>query len=288
MITIVLPIKVEKKVNEINDLDRAVQFLIPSIEKFFCLDKLYEFIIISPECELNEVKSKIKSDKIKFTFYNDHQVSPVLPEYGWFKQQVIKLAIFDKVKTDHYMLFDADMFLTRKVNYEPDLFIDGKPLCNASQYKTHHSWWIETTKLFKMYRYYDPEAIGPDLTPMIMNCSIVRQALGKLTSIYEKDWTLVLYDTAGFVNADNDIAPVWHEYGIYFVYLMTWHDIFDYYHGYSYFVGNSVWNGESEVTNEFIDSMFGSENSFVSVIQSNIKNLNLEEIYEKLKKHLIL
>ena len=69
---------------------------------------------------------------------------------------------------------------------------------------------------------------------------------------------------------------------------MTWHDIFDYYHGYSYFVGNSVWNGESEVTNELIDSMFGNENSFVSVIQSNIKNLNLEEIYEKLKKHLIL
>ncbi len=294
MISIVLPLKnLVKANNGFNDIDRAKLILIPSFEKYFCLDKLFEFIIICPSEDLEIIQNNIKSDKMKIVLYTDEEICDVFPTDSWFRQQAIKLGIAFKVKTDHYFIFDADMCLTRPIKYDLDLFKDGKPVCHGTKYRTHYMWWMESCKILKIHRRLELDNIGPDLTPNIFNRHIVIEMLNYLILTYQEPWSVILRDKACFVECINnnnsiDLAPAWHEYGLYFMYLMTWHKFEDYYYGYKFILGPSIWNDKIEVTDEFLEHTFGNYEHFVVVFQSTVEKLPMKEIYEKIKKHLIL
>jgi hypothetical protein len=69
-------------------------------------------------------------------FHDENEVIPGLtfqsvdhPRWGWYLQQIMKLAAADFVGTDHYLLVDADTIFLRKV----PMFRNGKPLYATSR-----------------------------------------------------------------------------------------------------------------------------------------------------------
>jgi hypothetical protein len=70
---------------------------------------------------------------------------------GWYKQQLIKLAMADHVASDYYLLFDADVICARPVRRH-DLFRNGKALCHRYRNAIHANWYGYAERVLELPR----------------------------------------------------------------------------------------------------------------------------------------
>ena len=118
-----------------DNLKRIRLIQIPSFKKF--LNKRYvdKFIIITTNKEYESVKRSFRNEKhYPFQIINENVVCPKLKNYkGWYKQQVLKLAVAKLVKTKFYLVVDADVFCTKPMTYN-SLIVNKKPIFNLKHY----------------------------------------------------------------------------------------------------------------------------------------------------------
>lgn len=143
--TIVLPTRGSGDAFELF-VEHGVQRYIDNLD----LSELHEFIIICPRSELEKIVLLLNDYPIKFTFYADEDFCTESTD-GWMKQQLLKLAICTKIKTDYYFIIDDDLFLTKPLRMQ-DFFdstgkiyysFEGWPK-NGCNYATNTQWWFNS------------------------------------------------------------------------------------------------------------------------------------------------
>ena len=103
----VLPLKVE-------DYERS-KILRRSLELFF--NDLRICWVVTPDKDYDELKSHFREHN-----YCVVPESSLVPEFrffrnvsGWYKQQLIKLAIAERIETDFYLTLDSDVICIKPV-----------------------------------------------------------------------------------------------------------------------------------------------------------------------------
>lgn len=115
--TLVLPLKINAHNND--NLQRFIQIQLRSLNKFLDISSLYEFLIICKENEENIIQQELAKHPsplpIRLITENTLIKNDIIKKIsGWYLQQLIKIGVSKIVKTELYLVLDADCFLTKK------------------------------------------------------------------------------------------------------------------------------------------------------------------------------
>jgi Family of unknown function (DUF6492) len=116
------------------DSERA-QALFRTLERFF--EPLGTLWVVVPDAEREQVRSPFGEVLADSEVVPELRGSPPAP-HGWHLQQLIKLAVAERVATPFYLTLDADVLCVRPTRYD-DLVRDGRALAQVT--KPHHPEW---------------------------------------------------------------------------------------------------------------------------------------------------
>jgi hypothetical protein len=117
------------------DAARA-QILFRSLDRFF--EPLGTLWVVAPDDDLRSLRRIVPT---RATLLADNDVVPELGPsrpHGWFVQQLVKLAICDRVETPFYLTLDADVICVRPTRHD-DLVRGGRAIAQVT--KPHHPEW---------------------------------------------------------------------------------------------------------------------------------------------------
>lgn len=223
----------------------------------------YTFFIISPEGRNpyehdDRVVALKDSDVIANINHNDFK------DFGWWKQQAIKIAMSRRLTSDVALIMDADCFMVQPMYPHDFLTPDGK----IRMKQNGSSWdnWYGGSRAF-LGKPIDSEPVPShriDVTPVML----ARPILLSLADWIEKHY--------GWDGMFRNIWPcakthpdhVWTEYCLYHLYAVET-GLWDQYHEFDDFCmyGNSYWNPQQAETWNPADS-FTSSNFYFTVAQS--------------------
>mmetsp|Transcript_233 Transcript_233/g.464 ORF Transcript_233/g.464 Transcript_233/m.464 type:complete len:388 (+) Transcript_233:127-1290(+) len=222
LLTLVLPI-VESDLPRLNILDM-------SFNKFFNFSRVCEIVMIGIDQQYPRVLELVKQLHFpKYTKIRLVNESDVVPEFrrfpdtpNWIRQQIIKLAIAEKIKTKFYMCMDCDMLCVKPCGVD-DLFEGEKGKTNMSP-KDHLEtsmghWWDGAAKVLDM-KIPDRYENRFGVTPAILSTDIALKLREHLELRFNIPWRQHLIDR---------IWDSWTEYCVYSTFAMA-SDLFDRYH----------------------------------------------------------
>ncbi|MCB9653643.1 MAG: hypothetical protein H6729_05885 [Deltaproteobacteria bacterium] len=290
------------------DVPRA-EILFASLRRRF--DGLGTVFVVVPRAQLDEIGRAFRprSDGVGLGL----EILPedeVVPEFalfprmhGWYKQQLIKLAIAERVSSAFYLTLDADVVLTRDVSPER-LCPNGKASCFIIEEDLHPRWYARTARLID--RPLRQKGIVHNVTPAVL----AKDGVRLLTEHFEARWQQRRWargarawrqrwvrlrlgrrrtDLAGwrlFLAA----GMRWTEYALYYSFLEAY-DLFDRFHERVttcvYDIDRSVWKaGAQAFDNWSPKALFEGEGPpYFVVLQSNTQ-LPPPVIWEKLDGYL--
>jgi len=234
-LTFVLTIALNDTGRNYSDLDRA-KTLLDSCVSFVAPENIDKIIIICPENDIKVVQKRLAFYEAFFNlqFLNQNHVCPVLatnpntydawpkPNNGWYRQQLIKLAVHSFVNTDFYMTLDSDVIFKKRFHLS-DIFMNEKSFVNVETYNDYlalyHQNVADNERMVKMGRYKDAERVLKLIrpvqyqeswygeTPVVLCKIMVSHLVEYLEEIWSKPWQEALIDN----------LP-WTEYAIYFLF----------------------------------------------------------------------
>lgn len=147
---------------------------------------------------------------------------------GWFYQQVLKLGIAKQIKTDFYLVLDADVVLIRPLRMD-DLIVRDHALFQLRDPAVTHPMeqkWAENAA-----RFWGTEAsLVPGVTPAVLSTKVVQNMIKEVgLSVLEKEI--------------NRLSSPTSEYSLYYFYLQK-NNLFSRYHVTGRLIGPSVWKIE--------------------------------------------
>lgn len=237
-LSFVLPLALTGTGRAGSDLERA-KILLDSCVKFVDPNFIDVFLIVCPEKDIEVIRRGLQKYQNFFDliFMCEEIVCPVLssdpntehawpkPNKGWYRQQLIKLAIYKYINTDFYMTLDSDVIFKKNFDYD-DAFTYGKAIVNTETYKDYLEIYnldvADESQEVRRGRYNDAERILKltDLgssrqtwygeTPVMLSRNIVKNLVAYIERVWEMSWQDVLL-----------LNFPWTEYPIYFVYAET-------------------------------------------------------------------
>lgn len=131
-----------------------------------------EFIIVCPGKDVDYIKDMFDNQQHHpdnhLRFVTDEEILPTT-ENSWFKQQVLKIWVSKYVKSDFYIIFDADIICVNDLTYE-SLIINGKActeiLLTSNDDSTQNTAWYLNSARFLSY---DPHNNHSVANPQAMN-----------------------------------------------------------------------------------------------------------------------
>jgi hypothetical protein len=213
-----------------------VTLLLRSFLKFFNQHHLQDFIVVVPPHELHAVKTILttlfsqldarvidETDLLRECTHPEQDSHTAVP--GWYRQQILKLAIAKHVRTDFYVTLDADIACTRSFGVA-DLLFNGKAYTNietpedyAELYNTAHAGRETALKKERLtvaasVLGFDPPKALEDVfygeTPVILHTQTVRDLVAHIGARHRTSWQDYL--------AKRD---AWTEYALYYQYLRS-------------------------------------------------------------------
>lgn len=166
----------------LRDAERA-EFLFESLAQNFT--GLRRIWVVCPDTQRAELADRYRSRRYAFELCVESELK-VVPEFalklrqsGWFRQQMIKLAIFERIESELYLTFDADVVCTRPVSAE-QLAGTGRGACFVSQQNIHDYWYerVETVLRVRAPR----RGVSHNVTPALLH----RRAVDDLRSVLEE------------------------------------------------------------------------------------------------------
>jgi hypothetical protein len=164
------------------DSPRA-QILFRSLETLF--EPLGTCYVVAPDHDVTAVRRQVPRGR--YVVVRDSDVVPELdyfrttarlraklrlvgpPMHGWFVQQLVKLAIADRVATRFYLTLDADVICVRPTWYE-DLVVDGRALVQTTP-PNHPEWNDDAERVLGLPRSGRQYAV----TPAVLSVEAVRR-----------------------------------------------------------------------------------------------------------------
>ena len=140
------------------------QILFRSLETFF--EPLGTCFVVAPDDDLAAVRAQVPAGP--YVVLRDSDVIPEIgrfraaarvraklrlagpPLHGWYVQQLVKLAIADRIATPFYLTLDADVICVRPTRYE-DLVVDDRPVVQTSP-PNHPEWNDDAERVLDLPR----------------------------------------------------------------------------------------------------------------------------------------
>ena len=242
------------------DLPRFTGILMPTLDRFFV--GLGTCWIVVPDAQVHRVRQVVRTPR-----YEVVAETELLPELawsarlraypskrGWFVQQLIKLAIAERVRSPYYVTLDADVICVRPTAHE-DLVIDGRGLCQLDDADHHANWTRWSRRVLQL-----PAPARPyNVTPAVLSRAAVLELGQHLMARSSAFWRFVggwfPEGAAGRRFGTHWTGQLlrklpWTEYTLYFGYLDAT-DRFARHHALlpdRAIHGNDVWFGEDFAT----------------------------------------
>ena len=182
-ISAVLPLKACGSY-DVNDLKRA-HILFTSLSTFMEPGLISELFVVVPQQEVELVKREYSHwQKLNIIVLSEDELLPEFKHYpkmrGWRKQQLVKIAIAEKVANEFYLTLDADVICLKHIT-EQQLIVDGKALLQYEQRAQHPKWWRSSARLLQMNSDIGPKGVGMTVTPALMSRTVSKQLIQHLT-----------------------------------------------------------------------------------------------------------
>ena len=190
--------------------------------------------VVVPDAQVDPMRIAMPHER--FVVVPETEIVPELAgskAKGWYKQQLIKLAMADHVASDYYLLFDADVICARPIRGH-DLFRNGKALCHRYRNANHANWYRWAERVLEMPR----SGWVHGVTPTILCREAVRELAAHLnrqqprpSGFWPKLWARTPEWAGGprSWQSDRDDAGRWRqvllgsipwtEYALYFTFL---------------------------------------------------------------------
>lgn len=246
------------------DVDRAKILLRSLRRRFTGLGRLW---IVSPDRELAEIRSALQAFASPNAPWELAHVAEteLIPELsaparmaGWYRQQLIKLAIAERITTRNYLTFDADVICTRAVSPR-ELAPDGRGLCHIIPEDLHPRWYVGSSRVLGL----EPvrQGILHNVTPAVLHREAVLRLQRHLAQRaaakqYRADWAglrqrvqlrLIPRSQRASWRSYLITGVPWTEYALYYTYLEATGQL-ERYHQLSdrciYALEHSVWYGD--------------------------------------------
>jgi hypothetical protein len=217
------------------DLERA-RLLIRSFTKYFDRSKLSKFFIVTTARDKAVVGDAVGPmfAARELEILNENEVCPEFehdpdttgqwprPNKGWYRQQLIKLAIHERIDTPFYMTLDSDVLFVKPFTTD-SLIRGGKAPLNvqteADFKRLYRKKRADHEVEVRLSRYRRAEYIlkcerKPEYadqwygeTPVLLSCRIAKALTGHIEAVWMKPWRQALIDN----------LP-WTEYPLYFLF----------------------------------------------------------------------
>jgi hypothetical protein len=214
-ISAVLPLRIS---SPHQDLARC-ELLLASLSFFAAPGLFREIIVVVPRQDEKAVRVLLHSMLLPLKVVCEDRILPLLPEYpavnGWWRQQIIKLAVASKVDTEFCLTLDADVILCKPLTFE-HLVVEGKALLEPESRKVHSQWWQESAETLGVEN--DLDAPGMSVTPAVLSKSVCNYLFRDLEKRFNCHWAEALLTRL-----------TWTEYTLYYL-TAEKHAILDQYH----------------------------------------------------------
>jgi Family of unknown function (DUF6492) len=243
----------------LRDAARAELLFDSLAQNFTGLRRLW---VVCPDAQRAELAARYRSRRQPFELCVESELQ-VVPEFalqlkfsGWFRQQLIKLAIFERIESELYLTFDADVVCSRAVNAE-QLVGNGRGACFVMQQAQHDYWYQRVERVLRVRA--PRRGVMHNVTPALLHRRAVdelRRALEDKIARHEysqglrgwkQRWALArTRQRAGYAAWRVYLAAArpWTEYALYYTFLET-SGRFERYHYYApqciYDVEHSLW-----------------------------------------------
>jgi len=210
---------------------------------------------------------------------------------GWYVQQLVKLAIADRIETDFYLTLDSDVICMKPVTHD-DLIHEGRAITNVHEEDVHPDWYDHAERILGVAR----SGLTHGITPAVLSRSAVIRLHGFLAGrigFLARTLASICPQGSRLRNLIRSWRShllrntPWTEYSLYHTFLEN-AGIFDRYHvrrgsDAIYDNHNSVWF-EQDFCDAAIERFMRS-NAFFLVIQSNTE-IPPDAIWEKVAAYL--
>lgn len=179
----VLPLKASGSYG-VDDLNRT-SILFKSLEKFAEPGLFSEFYVVVPANEVELVtKAFARWQHLPIIVIAEDELLPELKKYpkmrGWRKQQLVKIAIANRMTSSFYLTFDADVICLKPVS-EQQLIIDGKALLQYEPRSQHPKWWKSSARVLGMSPEVGEPDVGMTVTPALMSTELCKALMTQLS-----------------------------------------------------------------------------------------------------------
>ena len=284
------------------DAERA-QILFRSLDRFF--EPLRTCFVVVPDRELSAVRAQIPTECTELVAESDvipeirwfwamararaklRLVGP--PIHGWFVQQLVKLAVAERVETPFYVTLDADVLCVRETRYD-DLVRDGRALVQTSP-PNHPEWNDDAERVLALPRSGRQYAV----TPALLN----REAVGALARHLERRVRPRVRQASSRMphRVPREILASWRsyllrslpwtEYALYHTFLEQT-GLFDRYHflgGDDAIYGDSIWM-ESQFEEWDAARTFDGDGGFCFTVVQSATRIPPDRVLAKVAPHL--
>ncbi len=181
-ISAVLPLKASGSY-DVNDLKRA-HILFTSLSTFLPAGLISELFVVVPGYEVELVRHEYACwQGLNIIVISEDELLPELKKYpkmrGWRKQQLVKIAIANKVSNKFYLTLDADVVFLKPLT-ELLLLPEGKALLQYEPRAQHPKWWRSSARLLGISANIGPKGVGMTVTPALMAKTISQQLMQDL------------------------------------------------------------------------------------------------------------
>ena len=210
--------------------------LLFSINKYVSNDLIKIIFIIVPDNDLTifTAFNFFENDtvlKTKISFIKESELIPPINAFGeknyfffrnkngWFKQQILKLAISFQIKTKFYLILDSDCVFIKSFQFSDAFLEKNNSILSYLQEEeifVHDKWWKGSAKLLGITEpFLNSLKTGIGVTPQILSVEIIKELCHFIESKSEKEkWYTILWS-----NRIQIYPPmIWTEYTLYYLF----------------------------------------------------------------------
>ncbi len=169
----------------LKDYERSL-ILRRSLSLFF--SGLGSLFVVTPDHEYDAIVDRVSQhpeDGLKLEVLRETVVAPELRSFprirGWYRQQIIKLAIYEHIQSDFYLTLDADVIATRAVS-PAQLVPGGRALCLVHFENVHPDWYQQASAV--LGEAFPRPAICHNVTPAVL----ARAGMAELAAYLDDRW----------------------------------------------------------------------------------------------------
>lgn len=254
------------------DLERFQRILFPSLDVFAeFLPRLWVVTPRDARSHIAKVSRRLQSKGFDLEIISELNVVPEMvlrPKIsGWYRQQLVKLAIVDRVETDFYLALDADVLCNRLTRAQ-DLVPDSRALLQREPVAIHPDWYDWASRVLDVPSPTDGASVTPNMFSVealgllrahVENRFFARWRLEALARVRIRPWLALLVRS----------LP-WTEYSLYVTFLEASGILEKYHCNTDILCDNNVWSREQFDSWDPANSLGQKGRWFFSVIQSNL------------------